>query len=70
MALMILDICSRCDACLSECPNEAITAGRPYTIDPSRCSECVGFFDTPQCQDMCPVMGCIVPDPHHPRVAA
>jgi len=61
MALKITDLCSACDACLSECPNQAITAGRPYVIDANKCTECVGAFDTPQCQEMCPVKGAIVP---------
>lgn len=61
MALTITNLCSACDACLSECPNDAITAGRPYVIDPDKCTECVGFFDTPQCLDVCPVNGAIVP---------
>jgi ferredoxin len=63
MALMIMDTCSRCDACLSECPNQAITAGKPYVIDPDKCTECVGHFDTPQCVDVCPVKDCIVKVP-------
>ncbi len=66
MALMITDACSECDACLSECPTHAITSGRPYRIDPEKCVECVGFYDSPQCVDMCPVKNCIVPDPSHP----
>lgn len=61
MALMITKLCSACDACLSECPNHAITAGRPYVIDPNKCTQCVGYFDRPQCMDMCPVKGAIVP---------
>jgi len=68
MALMIQINCSACDACLSECPTQAITKGRPYVIDSTKCVECVGFFDTPQCVDMCPIRGCIVPDPAHPLV--
>lgn len=61
MALMITKLCSACDACLSECPNQAITAGKPYVIDAAKCTECVSFYDTPQCIDMCPVKGAIVP---------
>lgn len=66
MALMITTRCSACDACLSECPNQAITAGKPYVIDVSKCTECVGSFDTPQCMDMCPVKGAIVPADSEP----
>jgi ferredoxin len=61
MALMITDACSRCDACREECPNGAITAGKPYVIDASKCTECKGQYDTPQCVDMCPVKNCILP---------
>lgn len=60
MAMTITNLCSACDACLSECPTEAITAGTPYVIDQEKCVECVGHFDTPQCVDMCPVKGAIV----------
>jgi ferredoxin len=26
-----------------------------YEINPDRCTECVGHFDTPQCVQICPV---------------
>jgi ferredoxin len=26
-----------------------------YQIDPARCTECVGHFNEPQCQQVCPV---------------
>lgn len=26
-----------------------------YVIDPLKCTECVGHFDTPQCVEVCPV---------------
>ena len=65
MALLINDDCTACDACVTLCPNEAITAGSPiYVIAPDKCTECVGAHDTPQCQDVCPA-DCIVPDPAH-----
>ncbi len=64
MALMITDECIECGACISECPNEAISEGEPYVINPDLCTECVGFFDSPQCQEVCPV-DCIIPDPDH-----
>jgi ferredoxin len=64
MALLINDNCTACDACLPECPNEAITAGNPiYVIDPLKCSECVGAKDEPQCRLVCPVSDCIVDHP-------
>ncbi len=64
MALMITDECIACGACITECPNEAISEGEPYVINPDLCTECVGFFDTPQCQEVCPV-DCIIADPDH-----
>lgn len=63
MALMITDECINCDVCEPECPNGAISQGEEiYEIDPSKCTECVGHFDEPQCQQVCPV-DCI---PHNP----
>ncbi|MBD4392968.1 YfhL family 4Fe-4S dicluster ferredoxin, partial [Xanthomonas citri pv. citri] len=26
-----------------------------YVIDPNLCTECVGHYDEPQCQQVCPV---------------
>ncbi len=64
MALMITDECINCDVCEPECPNEAIYQGEEiYEIDPSRCTECVGHYDTPQCVEVCPV-DCIPKDPN------
>lgn len=56
MALIITDECINCDVCEPECPNDAISMGPEYyVIDPNRCTECVGHFDEPQCQQICPV---------------
>ena len=65
MALIITDECINCDVCEPECPNGAISQGPEiYVIDPHRCTECVGHFDAPQCQKVCPV-DCIPLDPAH-----
>ncbi|WP_371186443.1 YfhL family 4Fe-4S dicluster ferredoxin [Thalassotalea maritima] len=65
MALKILDTCINCDMCDPECPNTAIYMGEEiYEIDPNRCTECVGHYDTPQCVAACPI-DCIKPDPEH-----
>ncbi|MGD9869848.1 MAG: YfhL family 4Fe-4S dicluster ferredoxin [Thauera sp.] len=65
MALMITDECINCDVCEPECPNGAIYQGEEiYEIDPDKCTECVGHFDEPQCQQVCPV-DCIPLDPNH-----
>jgi ferredoxin len=63
MALRITDQCINCDVCEPECPNGAISMGPEiYVIDPRKCTECVGHFDAPQCQEVCPV-DCIPLDP-------
>lgn len=65
MALLINDECINCDVCEPECPNDAIFQGEEiYEIDWLRCTECVGHFDDPQCQIVCPV-DCIILDPDH-----
>ena len=65
MALKITDQCINCDVCEPECPNEAIFQGvEIYQIDPAKCTECVGHFETPQCREVCPV-DCIPLDPEH-----
>jgi ferredoxin len=65
MALLITEDCINCDVCEPECPNEAISQGETiYQIEPAKCTECVGHFDRPQCQEVCPV-DCIVLNPGH-----
>ncbi len=65
MALMITADCINCDACVAECPNEAISQGDDhYVIDPEKCTECVPVHDQQQCQVVCPVE-CCVADPDH-----
>jgi ferredoxin len=56
MSLIITDDCINCDVCEPECPNAAISQGEEiYEIDPNLCTECVGHYDEPQCQQVCPV---------------
>ena len=65
MALMITEECINCDVCEPECPNEAIYQGELiYEIDPNKCTECVGHFGEPQCQQVCPV-DCIPINPEY-----
>jgi ferredoxin len=65
MALMITDECINCDVCEPECPNDAISLGpEHYDIEPSKCTECVGHYNEPQCVQVCPV-ACIPVDPQH-----
>jgi ferredoxin len=63
MSLFITDECINCDVCEPVCPNEAISQGEEiYEINPDLCTECVGHFDEPQCQQVCPI-SCIPLDP-------
>ncbi|MEC8849973.1 MAG: YfhL family 4Fe-4S dicluster ferredoxin [Pseudomonadota bacterium] len=65
MSLKITQDCINCDVCEPVCPNNSIFQGiEIYEIDPNLCTECVGHFDTPQCQQVCPV-DCIPLDPQH-----
>ena len=65
MALKITAECINCDVCEPECPNEAIYQGEEiYEIDPNKCTECVGHYDDPQCQQVCPI-DCIPFDESH-----
>ena len=82
MATVITSDCINCGACEPECPNTAIYAGGVqwdfngvkspaisqdlYYIVPSKCTECVGFFDHEACAAVCPV-DCCVPDPKIPE---
>lgn len=36
-----------------------------YEIDVNRCTECVGHYDTPTCQQVCPIDNTIIIDPKH-----
>jgi len=65
MAFKITEECISCGACEPECPNEAISEGEEiYTIDPDKCTECVGAYDSSRCVEVCPV-DCCVPDDAH-----
>jgi ferredoxin len=79
MAVFITDDCISCNACEVECPNNAIyNAGDPWIlageshdplneehtyIAPDKCTECVGFYDSPQCIPACP-SDAIIMDPN------
>jgi ferredoxin len=65
MSIKITDACAACGFCLGECKNEAIKEGDGiYIIDPDKCTECAGWFESPQCVEVCAVGACI-PDPDH-----
>jgi ferredoxin len=56
MAYYIDDECISCGACEPECPNKAISEGETkFTINPDRCSECLGAFPSSRCSEVCPV---------------
>ena len=66
MAYKITDECISCGACETDCQNEAISEGEIiYVVDPDKCTECVGNFESPKCVEICPIVGCCVPDPNH-----
>lgn len=68
MAFKITDECISCGSCEAECPNHAIfepgAGDNPlsddhYYIDPTKCTECKGFFDEQQCASVCPMGACV-----------
>jgi ferredoxin len=65
MAFKITDECISCGACEPECKNEAIKEGDTiYVIDPALCTECIGWFTSQKCAEVCPV-DCCIPDPDY-----
>ncbi len=67
MAYLINEECAKCGSCELECPNAAISEGDDiYIIDPEKCTECVGAFESSRCAEICPVAS-PVPDPAHPE---
>lgn len=69
MSVIIDDTCITCDACLQNCPVDAIVddMNNPmgesrYYVQPDKCVECVGIYDDPQCAAICPSIGCITWD--------
>ena len=60
MATMITEECINCGVCEAECPNGAISLGSEnFEIDPSLCTECVGFSDEQMCALACPPDVCV-----------
>ena len=65
MSYKITEDCISCGACEAECKNNAISEGETgYIIDPDKCTECVGNFESPICAEVCQVDAC-VPDQEH-----
>jgi ferredoxin len=60
VALIINELCVNCWACVPVCPNEAIYEAKPhFLIEPSKCTECLGDYEHPQCASICPIECCI-----------
>jgi ferredoxin len=60
MATMITEDCINCGACEDECPNDAISVGaETFAIDPTLCTECVGFSNEQMCAAACPPDVCV-----------
>jgi ferredoxin len=56
MAMKISEECISCGACEADCPVDAISEGdTQYVIDLDVCVECVGYHETSQCVEVCPV---------------
>ena len=69
MSVIINDTCITCDACLQQCPVNAIvddlnnpTGKKQYYVQPDKCVECVDIYEDPQCAAICPSIGCITWD--------
>lgn len=48
MAHVIDDTCIACGSCMAECPEDAISEGDIYVIDPELCTDCGS------CVEVCP----------------
>jgi len=60
MSLHITETCISCGACEAVCPVNAISQGADhYDIDATKCVECKGHFDEPQCASVCPTDSCV-----------
>lgn len=56
MAMSITPDCIACWACLPLCPTGAITWREArFHVAPDGCVACEGYFDLPQCGEVCPV---------------
>lgn len=56
MAHKITEECIVCGSCMEECPEDAISEGDIYVIDPKLCTDCG------ECAMVCPVEAIIAPE--------
>ena len=55
-----METCTSCALCEKACPNKAIShKGRVFKIDVTKCKDCVGQVDSPQCVEVCQSGSCI-----------
>ncbi|MFH0941999.1 MAG: YfhL family 4Fe-4S dicluster ferredoxin [Chloroflexota bacterium] len=65
MAYSITRECVNCGACETECPNQAVSQGAEvFVINPEKCTECLGFYDSARCARVCPVNAAVLDDAH------
>ena len=68
---IVTSSCTACSACEPECPNVAIVEKNDtFVIKPEKCTECIGYFDDPQCVAACPVDNTVIIDKNYPRYEA
>lgn len=61
MVLRITKNCIKCDICVPECPNNAISMlNDSYQINSQKCTECIGIYPIPNCQKVCPINNAII----------
>ena len=63
MAMYIVaDECISCGDCEPLCPTSSIFEDKVvFKITKETCTECEGDYDAPECVEVCPVPGCILP---------
>lgn len=71
MTLMITKSCVNCDMCVAECPNNAIFFNdikKIYCINQDSCTECRGYYTTPNCKKVCPINKAIIKIKLNPKL--
>lgn len=57
---IVQELCTGCGRCPPVCPVGAISEGTLYfSIDPTLCCDCVGYYRQANCIVHCPVIGAI-----------